>query len=870
MQWILWLATAQAAVNYGHGTPLYVPSPQEVCYPSGLRVLIQERQPQPIATVSTLIEAGRLDEDAPGSAHLLEHLWFRRMIDGVTVRDALEQMSAVSNAMTSDDYTVYEAMLPTSQLRDLLRMEALRWEDPLAGVSDDAFEQERAIVRAEMVQRVSGGMGLSVYYVDPAAVGHRGWRPVALPESVLELSLDDTRDVARRYGPHRSTLMITSNLSLAEVKDLVAATLPESVLKGSAAGCPTNKRRDGREERQVSQDVRQVEGLVRYPTYNAVFPMGPSYGAEQIYHEMAAETARRFLGTTIPDEVMENGGWGCNLMEHRDGAAVGCFIPLMNGVSRGVAEKAVSKAFAASKFRGSKSEEALRYVRYAFVKERYDAYAGRSALQSDAALRSLAFGHFVGDDRSLRHDRTVDRRWYDNAELGEYVAGVLTLSQAERFVVRPEGMAEELANGGEAISMAYDATLGDVRRHEIQRLAPDALQAEWTEAEETFLESESGSTGRFRKVDAPYYAAITKYPRPEWADPKTFYAMATLSFFPRLSALANAMDGSARIYVSPDAVTVWSVAAPGKMKEQLLLGRLLDEWMAPPKNDAVLEKMKERLRETSENPYTYASSVERAAFRGTRWAENISLETLTKYQAEIFHPENASFVVVGPSQADFRAAFSYANRVWDKVKVPDWAPHEDEPVETEPVTFSMVLAREGAALASVRLSCPVKSGEFGMNGATEQAWRGLLFERLREGGFESYTPTSSISSDGILRIGASVPPERANDVAAELQSLMDDAVDGAFDDYFHAAVRSYASSLPSVWSEPADAVFMSYNDGSAVDGLSMQQTLWELPAGAVREKLADCKTHRAMVAIGPVGLHALGETAATPAEHAAR
>src|ERR1700733_4284636 len=80
-------------------------------FPSGLRVLLEEDHRSPSVSIVTLVGTGAAD-DPPGKAglaHFVEHLAFRTKPDGTTTsRAALARAGAGAlNAMTQHDSTIY-------------------------------------------------------------------------------------------------------------------------------------------------------------------------------------------------------------------------------------------------------------------------------------------------------------------------------------------------------------------------------------------------------------------------------------------------------------------------------------------------------------------------------------------------------------------------------------------------------------------------------------------------------------------------------------------------------------------------------------------------------------------------------------------
>ena len=104
-------------------------------FPSGLRIMFQSEQTQPVVAVTSVIDRGSEydQEGVDGIAHVLEHLAFRANHGGIKNWDLISQMGGTINASTSVDWTNYMTIAPRDALVPLIRIEALRMQNGVKG-----------------------------------------------------------------------------------------------------------------------------------------------------------------------------------------------------------------------------------------------------------------------------------------------------------------------------------------------------------------------------------------------------------------------------------------------------------------------------------------------------------------------------------------------------------------------------------------------------------------------------------------------------------------------------------------------------------------------------------------------------------------
>ena len=209
----------------------------DVHCPSGLRVVFERTPGSPVAGVTTLVGVGAR-QDPPGReglAHLVEHLAFRAHgPDKQPMKVRLWQIGASYNAMTGFESTTYVSTLPRQNLSALLRVEAERLLNPLAGVDEATFAVERDVVRNEhrlhhetaMWSEAATSLSKAVFRPD-----HPYSRSVSGTHASLSaLTLDDARRyVAQNYRPADMTMVVFGDIDLKGAEEYIRKVLPPAL-----------------------------------------------------------------------------------------------------------------------------------------------------------------------------------------------------------------------------------------------------------------------------------------------------------------------------------------------------------------------------------------------------------------------------------------------------------------------------------------------------------------------------------------------------------------------------------------------------------------------------------------------------------------
>ncbi|HZH75149.1 MAG TPA: pitrilysin family protein, partial [Archangium sp.] len=196
-------------------------------YPSGMRLVVYEDPRASRVTMDISYRVGATDEPAgkEGLAHLVEHLTFlaRHGSDKAPrVWSRPLASGAEFNAFTTHDSTDYWFTAPLDEFPRLVRLEAQRLHEPLAGLTEEDFRMERDVVVAELRQRYeTSPEGVQFAWVlNELLPGHPYGRTVGgTPESVQRLTLEDVRAfVKRHYTPAHAVVVVAGPLSPERVR----------------------------------------------------------------------------------------------------------------------------------------------------------------------------------------------------------------------------------------------------------------------------------------------------------------------------------------------------------------------------------------------------------------------------------------------------------------------------------------------------------------------------------------------------------------------------------------------------------------------------------------------------------------------------
>src|SRR4051794_34465112 len=125
---------------------------KETVFPSGLRLIVKEAHATDLASVQVWVRAGGYTEDetTSGTAHVIEHLVFRRQEGPATIDAEIEDLGGELEASTERDWTRFNCTLAgryvgkaLSVIGEALRKPQFRPED---------FESEKPVILEELAE----------------------------------------------------------------------------------------------------------------------------------------------------------------------------------------------------------------------------------------------------------------------------------------------------------------------------------------------------------------------------------------------------------------------------------------------------------------------------------------------------------------------------------------------------------------------------------------------------------------------------------------------------------------------------------------------------------------------------------------------
>lgn len=210
----------------------YSVATQDYRFPSGLRILFQEDHTQPIVSITNWFDRGSLydgtnaaGESTEGVAHAVEHLAFRAKHEGNPKNwDVINQLGGILNASTSREWTNYMTVAPVDSTLALMRIEALRLADGVAGVTAEDVEAEKAIVRNELrmgyEMGANGSPAIRTAFLHIPKLLFPPDHPyqnstIGSHETVANIDLETVqRFVRENYRPEYSTIAVVGDFKL--------------------------------------------------------------------------------------------------------------------------------------------------------------------------------------------------------------------------------------------------------------------------------------------------------------------------------------------------------------------------------------------------------------------------------------------------------------------------------------------------------------------------------------------------------------------------------------------------------------------------------------------------------------------------------
>jgi zinc protease len=243
---------------------------------NGLEVYLLENHRTPVVGIFIGYRVGGADDPIgkSGLAHYLEHMMFKGPKDSSasTITPFTENAGGQSNAMTSDDATIYYELIPREHANKVLSMEADRMNH--LEILDNQAIPELKVILEERNMRI-GNNPAGVFYTEVESVffaNHPYRNPViGWEHEIKTYTPQDVKDLYRKaYGPNNAILMLTGDLTLKEAKTLVGKHFGKILpIKLDPRNRPQEPPFSAFKQIQVpSELVDTPTFLVRYPAPN--------------------------------------------------------------------------------------------------------------------------------------------------------------------------------------------------------------------------------------------------------------------------------------------------------------------------------------------------------------------------------------------------------------------------------------------------------------------------------------------------------------------------------------------------------------------------------------------------------------------------
>lgn len=397
--------------------------------PSGLRVIFHRDAARPTVDIVTVVGAGGSDDPAgrEGLAHLVEHLTFRATHDGaLSIGEVIEGIGGIFNASTSHDSTVYSTTAPKSALPGLLRIEAMRLIDPVAGLDQATLDAEREVVRNERRQRLE--LGVTRPLLDTLdemlfPPDHPRRRSVIGDHDTLSaITLDDIGVFVREhYVPANTTIVVSGDIDLDHTTRFIGA-LPVQLVTADGRPPPPGQpleptplppriRAEPGEPHPPTETIRRIRGPVEQPTLLVGWALpGIFSGHHTEMRVLAGATADRIRRAMRPrsrDEVSHLDELGCWLSGGVHASVMACMVVPTPGVD---VEDALDEAVASwSHYSGNARRD---HTYRAFHELASGGLPHRMAMHAHYTGRNDAFHHALREIEQLDRGGDFVDAWY--------------------------------------------------------------------------------------------------------------------------------------------------------------------------------------------------------------------------------------------------------------------------------------------------------------------------------------------------------------------------------------------------------------------------------------------------------------------------
>lgn len=314
--------------------------------PNGLHVILHEDHSAPVVATVVHYKVGSRDEDPKrtGFAHFFEHLMFESTpkIERGQLDQLIRGVGGSLNAFTSFDKTVYHFVVPSSEVRLALWIEAQRMRG--LQVNQVGVETQRGVVKEERKVRydnapygawnekaMKGLYGGTPY----------GWTPIGSSQHIDSAAISEFQDFYNMfYQPNNAILVVSGDFDPAVVKKTIDAYFG-GFTKAPEAKRPTFTLTSlGSEKRETIDDPRAQLPAV-FIAMRGLSLTDTDMPALALLESIMSDGESSRLTRSIVDsqQIAVNTGFGMNALEY--GGLLYCVGISAPGKDIGAVEKAI-------------------------------------------------------------------------------------------------------------------------------------------------------------------------------------------------------------------------------------------------------------------------------------------------------------------------------------------------------------------------------------------------------------------------------------------------------------------------------------------------------------------------------------------------
>ncbi|MCB9676563.1 MAG: insulinase family protein [Alphaproteobacteria bacterium] len=217
--------------------------------PSGLTVMFQEDHSHPIVSIMSIVDHGSGDdpEGKEGTAHFVEHTWFRstqtvemgwdeegnpKEVTLPSIMQTLNDYGTLMNATTRKDWTDYRTVFASEHLDLFLQLESRRLTSPYVGVTEDFIDTEREVIRNEWRRRNEQGFSMlfDFLYSEVYPENHP-YHSSSTKETLGRVDLATLQKYFDDYyHPENTTIAIVGDFDLREATSLLFKNFDPKVI----------------------------------------------------------------------------------------------------------------------------------------------------------------------------------------------------------------------------------------------------------------------------------------------------------------------------------------------------------------------------------------------------------------------------------------------------------------------------------------------------------------------------------------------------------------------------------------------------------------------------------------------------------------